>query len=186
MELLEGIYNRRTVRVFRADPISEEDLATILEAGIWAPSHANNQPWEFIIIGPETRTKLAVNYREGLEVGPLRNPNIPEERKQTMRKFAENFGDAPILLAVACPVATTDLERYDFPLSAAAAIQNISLAAWEKGIGNVWLSFGMRAPVQSLLEVEGSVAGILAMGYSDVVPKAQPRISVADKTRRLP
>ena len=62
MELLEAIYNRRAVRAFRPDQIADEVLNKILEAGTWAPSHGNNQPWEFIIIGQETLDKLQKVY----------------------------------------------------------------------------------------------------------------------------
>lgn len=188
MEISEAIVNRRTVRAFRPDPISDEVLNNILEAGTWAPSHGNNQPWEFIIIGPETRQKLQKAYEEMMENGPLKNPELPEERKALMRKFIANFGGAPVLLAVACEPPAKDVDRYDFPLSSAAAIQNISLAAWEKEIGCVWLSFGATPQAKEILEIpaEGSIAGILAMGYPAMVPPAQPRIPVVEKTRRLP
>lgn len=188
MELLETIHNRRTVRAFRPDPISDEILNEILEAGTWAPSHGNNQPWEFIIIGPETRQKLQVAYEEMMEAGPLKSPAIPDERKELMRKFIKDFGGATVLLAVAYLPPTADIDRYDFPLASAAAIQNISLAAWEKEIGSVWLSFGATPQAKSILEIqpEGNIAGILAMGYPAMVPPALPRIPVTEKTRRLP
>ncbi len=62
MELKDAILNRRTVRKFTSKVVEEDVLFEILEAGIWAPSHGNNQPWEFVIIGPETRKKLAEMY----------------------------------------------------------------------------------------------------------------------------
>ena len=188
MDLLEAIYNRRTVRSFRPDPISDDVLEKILEAGTWAPSHGNNQPWEFIIIGQETREKLLKSYREMMEAGPLKSPVLPEDRKERMREFIKNFGGATVLLAVAYQPPTADVDRYDFPLATAAAIQNICLAAWEKEIGTVWLSFGATPAAKSLLDIhpEGNIAGILAMGYAAEIPPAQPRISVTEKIRRLP
>lgn len=188
MEVLEAIQNRRTVRMFRSDPVSDQILSEIFEAGTWAPSHSNTQPWEFIIIGAETRQQLATAYRAMMEAGPLLNPALPEERKQAIRNFAQDFGGAPLLFAVACPPAATDLDRYDFPLAAAAALQNIFLAAWEKQLAGVWLSFGMSPQAQSLFQIQsgGSITGIVAMGYTDNIPPAQPRIPVSEKIRRLP
>ncbi|HNR43070.1 MAG TPA: nitroreductase [Bacteroidales bacterium] len=188
MELKEAILNRRTVRRFNSKAISDETLLDILEAGTWAPSHGNNQPWEFILAGPETRGKLAVAYRKAMESGPLLNPDLPEERKQVIRNFSMNFGDAPVILAVTCAPALTDLDRYDFPMSAAAAIQNILLAAWEKQIAGVWLSFGSTPQARSLFGIpeEGKIAGILALGYPEVIPPAQPRISAINKLSKLP
>lgn len=188
MEVLEAIYNRRTVRAFRPDSISEEVLTKILEAATWAPSHGNNQPWEFVIAGAETRQKLLSLYQEMMESGPLKNPALPEERKEKMRQFMQNFGGAPTLLAVTLPAPTMEVDKYDFPLAGAAAIQNLLLAAWEQEVGAVWLSFGANPQAKAILGVEeaGSISGILAMGYPLAVPPAQPRIPVADKIRRLP
>lgn len=188
MELLEAIFNRRTAYVFRPDPVPYQVLGEILKAGIWAPSHANTQPWEFIIIGSETRQQLGQGYRAIMEEGPLQDPNLPDEVKEEIRTFIQDFGGAPLLFAVACPPATTDLDRYDYPLAAAAALQNILLAAWEKQLAGVWLSLGMSPQVQSLLGIQpgGSIAGIVAMGYTDDTPPAQPRIPVSEKMRRLP
>lgn len=187
MELKEAIYSRRTVRKFKSTAIAEETLETILEAGTWAPSHNNNQPWEFLLAVPETRSKLAEAYKSYLENGPLKNPALPDTRKLAVRNFAQNFGNAPVILAVAYAPALTDLDKYDFPLSAAAAIQNIFLAAWEKQIAGVWLSFGNTTAAESIFGVteNGKIAGILALGYPEEVPAAQPRISVKDKLKRL-
>lgn len=187
MEVLEAIKGRRTARMFRNEEVSDDVLNEILEAGTWAPSHGNTQPWEFVIIGPETRKKALKAYSEILENGPLKNPAVPEERKQAMRSFAQNFGGAPVLLAVVCPSANTEMEKYDYPLAAAAAIQNMFLAAWDKKIAGVWLSFGYSQQAQTMLKINpgSTIAGILAMGYAENIPPAQPRIPVFDKLRCL-
>lgn len=188
MELLDAIYNRRTVRAFRPDPVPEEVLTKILEAGTWAPSHGNNQPWQFVIVGPETRQKLVAAYQEMMENGPLKNPALPEERKSKMRQFIQDFGGAPTILAVVCPPPSMEVDTYDFPLAGGAAIQNIALAAWDQELGSVWLSFGATPQAKEILGVqpEETIAGILAIGYPVAVPPAQPRIPVEEKVRRLP
>ncbi len=188
MELIEAIYSRRTARKFTPQSVSDDALFEILEAGTWAPSHGNNQPWEFLLIGDETRQRMQEAYLKAMEAGPLMNPELPDGLKQMIRNFSQNFGDAPVLLAVVNLPAVTPLEKYDFPMSAAAAIQNIFLAAWKKGIAGVWLSFGSNPAAHSVLGVseDRHIAGILAMGYPETIPPAQPRISVKEKLRRLP
>lgn len=188
MELKDAIFNRRTARKFTSKPVSEADMLAILTAGTWAPSHGNNQPWEFVIIGNETRAQLAQMYANYMEQGPLQNPALPEERKQLIRNFTKNFGDAPLLVAVTSLPATNPLDAYDFPMSTAAAIQNIFLSAWEKEISGVWLSIGMNPKAQEILAIPegGKISGILALGYAEFIPPAQERVSVADKLRRLP
>jgi len=48
--LLDFIKERRSIRAFQDKPIPEEEIEMILEAGQWAPSASNRQPWEFIVI----------------------------------------------------------------------------------------------------------------------------------------
>ena len=188
MELKEAILNRRTVRKFKDKAVSEKLLLELLEAGSWAPSHGNKQPWEFLLLGDETRKRLSASYRNAMEAGPLKDPQLPEERTQSIRDFAQNFGNAPVLLVVSCLAAETDLDKYDFPLAAAAAIQNILLVAWEKQIAGVWLSYGSSPAVPPLLGLTEDViiAGILALGYPEEIPLAQPRTDVRKKLRKLP
>jgi nitroreductase len=60
MDILEVIRTRRSIRQYTQDPISEEDISKILEAGRWAPSASNSQPWKFIVLrSQEVRKKLA-------------------------------------------------------------------------------------------------------------------------------
>ena len=49
-DLLNGIYTRRSVRTFTGEPVTKEDLMTILRAGMSAPSAVNVQPWAFVAV----------------------------------------------------------------------------------------------------------------------------------------
>ena len=56
MDLFTAIKERRSCRSFLSDPIEEAVLEKIIEAGTWAPSPMNAQPWEFIVVtGPEMK-----------------------------------------------------------------------------------------------------------------------------------
>ena len=60
MDTIKAIRDRRSIRKYKPDDIEEEDLQIILQAGRWAPSASNKQPWHFIVIrNPEMRKKLA-------------------------------------------------------------------------------------------------------------------------------
>ena len=50
MDLLEGIYTRRSIRQYTGEPVAREHLIEIVKAGMWAPSGLNNQPWRFAIV----------------------------------------------------------------------------------------------------------------------------------------
>ena len=55
MTILEVLKDRRTIRSFKPDPIPQEALDGIFEAAMWAPSHGNAQPWDFVVVGPQAR-----------------------------------------------------------------------------------------------------------------------------------
>lgn len=59
MDVLEAIHQRRSIRSFTSQPVPDDVLAQILEAGTWAPSAGNMQAWEFVIVkDPDARRKL--------------------------------------------------------------------------------------------------------------------------------
>jgi nitroreductase len=187
MELLEAIKTRRTVRKYKSDPIPDEVLAEIYEAAMWAPSHANAQPWEFVVVGPEARAKLlAMLQKKADEL--LATPDLPEPKRKNLMALREDFGGAPYMVAVLSRPPTEDLEKVENPTSTATAVQNMCLAAWARGVGSVWLSVGCAPPARGILQVpEGaSVVALLALGYPEVVPPAPPREPHAGRMRQVP
>jgi len=116
MDLLEGIYTRRSVRRFTGEPVRREDLLEIVRAGTWAPSGLNNQPWRFVAI----RDRVVL---DGLA------------RLTKYRKILEG---APAAVAVfldrdAVYDRTKDVQAMG------ACLQNLLLAAHALGLGAVWL-----------------------------------------------
>ncbi|MFX0046375.1 MAG: nitroreductase family protein [Candidatus Hermodarchaeota archaeon] len=66
MDVHEVIKNRRSIRKYLDKKVEDEKVMTILEAGRWAPSAANRQPWHFIVVRNETmRKKLADAHQYG-------------------------------------------------------------------------------------------------------------------------
>ena len=60
MDLFEAINNRRSIRKYKTDPVDEEKINRILEAGRWAPSWANTQCWRFIVVrDSQVKAKVA-------------------------------------------------------------------------------------------------------------------------------
>ena len=59
MEILNLLKSRRSIRVYQDKPVPQDLLLQILEAGRWAPTGANLQPWHFIVVtDPETRRQI--------------------------------------------------------------------------------------------------------------------------------
>lgn len=187
MEVLHHLKQRRTVRRFKPDPIPQETLDAVLEAAMWAPSHGNAQPWDFVMIGADSRARLLELFRAKADE-LLADPDLPPPRRAGITALREDFGGAPVLLAVTSRAPADDLQRVENPLSTAAAVQNLCLAAWDAGVGAVWLSFGAAPPARKILGVgEGeSVVALLAMGLPAEIPPAPPREAVAGHLRQIP
>ena len=186
MHMLDHLKQRRTVRSFTAQPIPQDVQDAIFEAGMWAPSHGNAQPWDFVVIGPEARTKLlALLQAKADEL--LADPDLPPPRRKGLMSLREDFGGAPLLVAVVSRPGVEPLEKTENPLSTAAAVQNMSLAAWDQGVGSVWLSLGAAPPARAVLGVaeDAVVVAILAFGYPQEVPPAPPREPVTDHLRTI-
>jgi len=148
METLDAIFTRRSVRDFKSDPISEDDLHDLLRAGMQAPSARDEQPWHFIVI----------DQPELLHVIPKFHP------------YSEMLLQAPLAILV-CSDRKLEMKRASWLQDCSAATENILLAAHAKGLGAVWLGifpdservFGM----QSLLEMPKDIRPVtlVAIGY---------------------
>jgi nitroreductase len=187
MKMLDHLKSRRTVRTFKSDPIPQPLLDVIFEAAMWAPSHGNTQPWEFVTIGPTTRGKLLKMLQAKTEE-LLADPDLPSPRRAALLALKEDFGGAPFMVAVLSRPPAEDIEKIENPLSTATAVQNMLLAAWDAGVGAVWLTLGSAPPVRPLLDVpEGaSVVALLAMGFPVEIPTTPPREPFASRLREVP
>ncbi len=113
MDILELIKTRRSIRKYKLDPIPEDEINKILEAGRWAPSASNRQPWRFIVLrSEETKRKLA----ETLTWGGF-------------------LSQAPLGIAVVINPRASNHPVED----GAAATQNMLLEAHSLGLGACWI-----------------------------------------------
>ena len=146
MELLEGIYTRRSVRKFTAEDVSPDAVGEIIHAGMWAPSGMNNQPWRFVIVRtPEMRRTLA-----------------------DFTKYGMIIEGAPVAIAVFIETAEMYNETKDHQ-SMGACLQNMLLAAHAQGLGAVWLGeiLNRGGEVRAALEVGESLElmAVIAIGH---------------------
>lgn len=148
--VLAAILGRRSIRRFTAEPVSTQAMRTILDAGRWAPSGLNNQPWRFLVVWPDDPRRQAL---EGCT------------------KYAHIVRGAGALVAVFLDREAMYSELKDHQ-TAGACIQNMLLAAHALGLGGVWLGeIVNQAP--EVLQVLGLDAGtyafmaLLALGHPD-------------------
>lgn len=147
MDVLDAIRTRKSVRKYLNKTVEKEKLITILEAGRLAPSASNRQEWRFVIVSDrETRRKLA-------EVA----------NRQTF------IGEAPVVI-VACAQIDGHVMKCGqlcYPIDVAIALDHITLAAVELGLGTCWIGAFDENEVKEILGIppEIRVIGIMPLGY---------------------
>jgi nitroreductase len=178
MDLHEAIVTRHSMRDFRPDAVPRELAETLVEAASAAPSSLNEQPWTFYCCEGETRARLGkivaqttVHLSEYMEVlGP--------ERYEDAVHWYSSLGQAPLLIAVACPNPDSEFTAMNRYLSLGAALENLLLSATAVGLGacNITFSYWVREEMAELLSLpaEQSVVMIVAVGYPGDVPPAVP------------
>ncbi|MGD9397898.1 MAG: nitroreductase family protein [Candidatus Thorarchaeota archaeon] len=114
MDTIKAIRERRSIRKYKPDEVSDEDLETILQSGRWAPSASNKQPWHFIVIREEgMRKKLA-----------------------DIHAYGRFMRESPIVIVVlGDPVKHP---RY-YLADAHQAVQNMLLTAHSLGLATCWM-----------------------------------------------
>ena len=179
MELKDVMINRRSVRKYHDQPISDEVLTDIFETALWAPSSVNLQPWYFVVVrSPEERKKLAGILALSKErIRPKieeRFQNNPEVVKDTLT-FMESMGGAPVCVLVFSYTQYQEDLQASVALSVAAAMQNLMLAAYDKGIGTCWNTGSAKEIEEAYGQNKGQYVGTISMGYCDFPTYAPPR-----------
>ena len=139
--LLEGIRTTRALRRLRPDPVPRALIRKVCEAGTFAPSGGNRQPWQFVAVtDPDTRRFVAERYRPAFEayIAPAReaakDPAYPASKRRTQEAaawLAEHLHEVPVHLFVA------GFTRRGQPQLQALmpAVQNVLLACRAVGLG---------------------------------------------------
>lgn len=145
-DLLQAVKMRRSVREFTSEPVSQIDVMSILEAGSWAPSVRNTQPWKFVVISdPGMRAILS-----------------------DLTIYSTVISQCPVVIAV----YLEDDGRVGMEMAnqaVGAAIQNMLLIAEDIGLGAVWLGDIQDCREKITLELgiaeKYKLAALLAIGY---------------------
>ncbi len=156
MDILDIIKSRRSIRKFRPDPVPDELVEKLLEAGRWAPSGRNNQPWRFAVVRDRERIK---------EISRL----------TLYRKIVIG---ARVLIPVFIDTAAIYHREKDIQ-GIGACLQNMLLEADSLGLGAVWLGEIIKSSeqIKQLLRLpdELELMAVIALGYPDEAPHATKR-----------
>ena len=146
MKVMETIAERRSIRSFSGQPVEEEKLLRVLEAGRLAPSARNMQDWKFVVVkDPGLRRRLAEAARN-----------------------QEFVGQAPVVI-VACGTSDYVMTcgQLTYPIDVAIAVDHMTLAAVEEDLGTCWIGAFYEDKVKEILGVpeDVRVVALLPLGY---------------------
>jgi nitroreductase len=172
MELFEAIRARRSVRQFRSKSVSRKQLTAVLEAVRWAPSWANTQCWQVVVVGePERKARL----QQILGRNPAHNAMVEAD---LVLVLCARQGRAGFKRGVAT-TAFGDWLMYDVGL----ASQNLCLAAHALGLGTVIAGNFDHAAVGAELGLpKGFIAlTMIPLGHPAGDAKAPPRRELSEQ-----
>lgn len=149
MEVLQAIETRRSIRKYRKDPVPQEELEKILDAGRWAPSAGNLQPWKFIVLSD-------------FEV---------KERVAKLLTWGIFLDEAPMGIAVVADPGVSNHPVEDGSIAAYSML----LAAHAVGLGGCWLNpSASEEEVKEILGIpkEVRLISVISLGYPAEAPSS--------------
>ncbi|MBD5129114.1 MAG: nitroreductase family protein [Ruminococcaceae bacterium] len=185
------IETRRSIRKFDGREVPRELLEQIVAAGLCAPSSKNRQPWRFIVTTDNSKQDALSAMERGLE-REKREPYLPESADyladaehtlKIMRQSSAVIFVVNTLGAELSQALTVDERVYEIcnAQSIGAAMQNMSLAAVELGLGSLWIcnTFFAQRELNEWLNT-GELFSALAVGYAAESPSQRPRKPISE------
>jgi len=162
MDVFEAIGGRRSIRAFKSRDVPEDTVKKLLEAGRWAPSAGNIQPWEFVVV---------------------REPSM--KRRLVEAALGQSFIEEASLVIVVCANEDRSAEGYGFRgrslyciEDTSAAVQNILLAAYSLGLGTCWIGAFNEDGAREALRIPAGIRPVA------IIPVGYPAESPAPRNRR--
>ena len=166
MNIYETIKQRYSVRAYKADSIPEEKLNKVLEAGRLAPSAKNLQDYKFVVVTDEGKRK-----------------------ELTAAAANQSFvGEAPVVIVAVSldPDYVMSCEVPAYPVDVAIAIDHMTLAAVEEGLGTCWIGAFSQNKAKEILNIPANlkVVALLPLGFPADNPKEKSRKSLEELVSR--
>jgi len=157
MDLMEAIKRRRSIRKYKPDPVPEETLRTLMEAVRWAPSWANTQCWEVIVVkDPKIKSELATAL-------PNTNPAL------------SSMTEAPLIIVLCGKKGISGFKKGQaatikgdwLMFDTGLAMQNLCLAAHALGLGTVVVGMFDHKKAEEILGLPQNVevVAMTPLGY---------------------
>ncbi|RLE14089.1 nitroreductase [Candidatus Aerophobetes bacterium] len=167
MDFYEVIRTRRSIREYQERPVEEDKLQRILEAARLAPSAANRQPWQFLVIKTE------------------------KIKKEFQRAYNKDwFWQAPVIIC-ACGIKKEAWIRSDgksyLDVDVAIAMDHLVLAATAEGLGTCWIGAFNPSEVKKILNLPDDIepVALTPLGYPATSPKPTHRKPLGKIVKRI-
>jgi len=157
-DILEIIKSRRSIRNYKNEKIKDEEILKIVEAGRWAPSASNNQPWRFIIVQNEELIKKIGDACKIL----------------TINSFVEK---APLIIII-----YTEKKHRWVELDCGICAENMMLEAHSIGIGSCFVGAFKENKIKEIINLpeDFNVVGLITFGYKENEKEPTLRLDLKD------
>ncbi|MBT5050057.1 MAG: nitroreductase family protein [Rhodospirillaceae bacterium] len=144
--LFEAIHNMRAMRRLKPDPVPDELIRQILEAGTCAPNSGNTQKWRFLVVkDPDIKKAVQVFYKRAFDdhvsesyqtrpIPPGSSPDKYARQHKAVAYLTDHFHEAPVWI-VPCLEHGDNIPKRTDGASVYPAVQNMLLAARALGLG---------------------------------------------------
>lgn len=147
-ETIQTILSRKSIRAYTDEPVSDEDIATIVSCGLQAPTGMNRQPWHVTVV--QNRALLDRISAKNQEIMAA-SPDESTRKKAAVKNF-DNFRSAPMAIII----SGTNRETYTIA-DCANVTENMALAAHALGLGSCYIAsfaLSLNQPDGSALKTE--------------------------------
>lgn len=171
MELSKAISDRRSIRKYLDDEVSEEILIDAIKMGIKAPSAHNRQPWKFKVLSKNEKNMIAdALYNKTKDIVGHTGPhtsNIIREVPNMIMIFIDN----------------QNIENRDMDIiSIGACIENIILYLTDKGFGTLWIANTnlISEEIKEIVNTSYETVSCIGVGYKNQDPHERPRKNISE------
>ena len=187
MDVFTAMKERRSCRRFLPEAVDGKLIEQILEAGNWAPSPANQQPWEFIVI-----RSSAVKDKIIKEAEPLKRKLLERSGWKWLDSYRIDFvKEAPVIIAVIGDPQKSGADMFlekgagrGYLEACSAVVQNMMLAAHALGLGSLWFTLFEGGWLRKILGLDPGKdpVALLCIGKAAGGPAPAKRKDFKEKT----
>ena len=187
------IETRRSIRKYKPQMVSREQVEAVVNAARLAPSSKNRQPWRFIVYTGDAKARLLDVMESALKKETQGHNLLPKSAFGLPDAFQtlKIMRNAPVVIVVMNANGQSPYEEIETDrrvseicdsLSIGAAIENMLLEAVKVGLGTLWIANTCFAyqDMMDFIGAEGQLVGAVTLGYADEQPAARPRKKLED------